>query len=193
VPNQLNANVGDHIIFKFGALNHTLTQSTLENPCARVGRFDSGFDQFNPTDRKGLTLALTVNSLEPQWFFCRQDYPSSHCHAGMVFALNPGDKMGTFLANVAREGSGTAIPSPVVVTVTKTIPGKCSTSGAYGGSRLGTGTGSLRISAFITGQSSSVKRSISAPVFTGGSSRASASFCATTLASLLAMFCALLL
>ncbi|THC93577.1 hypothetical protein EYZ11_006930 [Aspergillus tanneri] len=115
VPSRLNANVGDKIQFKFGSVNHTLTESSLENPCTPVSKFDTGFNQFNPQDRSDPILTITVNSLEPRWFFCRQNNPFSHCHKGMVFALNPGDEMKDFLDNAKRDSSGSsafAYPTP---------------------------------------------------------------------------------
>ena len=105
VPQRLNANIGDQIVFEFHALNHTLTQSTLERPCAPLQQFDTGFNQFNPHNQDKLVTIITVNSLEPQWFFCRQNMPASHCHMGMVFAINPGDQMDTFIQNMQREGT----------------------------------------------------------------------------------------
>ncbi|QSS60549.1 hypothetical protein I7I51_05349 [Histoplasma capsulatum] len=104
-PAHINADVGEKIVFEFKALNHTLTQSSLIHPCTSLQQLDSGFKQFNPTDREDLMLSVTVNTLEPQWFFCRQNVSSSHCHAGMVFAVNPGEHMDEFLANVRRESA----------------------------------------------------------------------------------------
>ncbi|KAI7969660.1 hypothetical protein EIK77_005425 [Talaromyces pinophilus] len=120
-PNQLNANIGDTIIFHFRAGNHTLTRSSLEKPCVASGTFDSGFNQYNPTEDNDLILAITVNSLEPQWFFCRQTQPFSHCHAGMVFAINPGNEMDDFVRNAETQSS--IIPSVAIVTsyVTETV------------------------------------------------------------------------
>ncbi|PYH99451.1 hypothetical protein BO71DRAFT_278428, partial [Aspergillus ellipticus CBS 707.79] len=92
-PNRINANIGDQVTFNFCSLNHTLTQSTLERPCSSVSKFDTGFNQYNPDNVKHLALTMTVNTLDPQWFFCDQSQPISHCHEGMVFALNPGNEM----------------------------------------------------------------------------------------------------
>ncbi|KAF3394361.1 hypothetical protein F1880_005504, partial [Penicillium rolfsii] len=103
-PSRLNANIGDQITFSFRGLNHTLTQSSLENPCSPLPQFDTGFGQFNPQQRNGISLTLTVNTLEPQWFFCKQSDPLPHCHAGMIFAINPGEKMEQFKQN-ARSAS----------------------------------------------------------------------------------------
>ncbi|PYH94475.1 hypothetical protein BO71DRAFT_281748, partial [Aspergillus ellipticus CBS 707.79] len=108
-PNRLNANIGDQITFEFHGLNHTLTESTLEEPCMAKNEFDTGFSQFNPDNKIGLSLVLTVNSLDPRWFFCKQDVPSSHCHEGMVFGLNPGDDMRSFLLNAKKEALTEAV------------------------------------------------------------------------------------
>jgi hypothetical protein len=113
-PNYMDANVGDTVLFQFFKLNHTLTQSTLERPCTPDHRFDSGFRQFNPTNQLGMTLSFSVNTFDPQWFFCRQNVPVSHCQAGMVFAINPGDQMDDFLSNARGDSTGPS--STTVVT-----------------------------------------------------------------------------
>ncbi|KAL4744514.1 hypothetical protein BDW72DRAFT_199511 [Aspergillus terricola var. indicus] len=103
VPNQINANIGDKIVFIFHGGNHTLTQSSLEAPCVPAAEFDSGFKNFNSHQQDEISLTLTVTSLQPQWFFCKQENPSSHCHAGMVFAINPGDDMASFLRKAKQK------------------------------------------------------------------------------------------
>lgn len=43
-PSAIAAAIGDNVQFNFYALNHSVTQSTFENPCAAlVNGFDSGF------------------------------------------------------------------------------------------------------------------------------------------------------
>ncbi|KAJ5184196.1 hypothetical protein N7492_001812 [Penicillium capsulatum] len=103
VPDRLNANIGDRIVFDINGLNHTVTRSSLEDPCSSINQFDTGFGQLNPDGRYGLSVTLTVNTLEPQWFFCRQDNPNPHCHAGMVFGLNPGNQMEQFRRNAKQK------------------------------------------------------------------------------------------
>ena len=46
------------------------------------------------------TWSVTVNNTQPLWFYCRQHAPTgaSHCGAGMVFAVNPGDGVATDMA-----------------------------------------------------------------------------------------------
>lgn len=126
-PAYVTAAVGDTVRFLFRAGNHTLTQSTLNNPCSPANGFDTSFHQLNPSNSSNLVVDLFVNNTEPQWFFCHQAIPAPHCHLGMVFALNPGNAMDTFLANVAERAVTT---------------GSCSLSN-YSYSALGTGTSSI--------------------------------------------------
>ncbi|KAJ7090318.1 hypothetical protein B0H15DRAFT_838101 [Mycena belliarum] len=95
-PNFVTANVGDIVQFTFKQKNHTITQSTLASPCTPMeGGFDSGFVPV-AADATAFPLAqLTVKDLSPIWIFCRQ---AGHCAQGMVFAVNPGNKMAAFQA-----------------------------------------------------------------------------------------------
>ena len=93
-PIQVDAAVGDVIMFRFLALNHTVTQSSLEKPCVPNGGFDSGFQYYNPYNQTGIVnnfLPFLVRDTEPVWFFCRQAVPQSHCNTGMVFGINTGN------------------------------------------------------------------------------------------------------
>jgi hypothetical protein len=110
-PNEVDANPGDIIRFTFLKLNHTLTQSSFSQPCTNTGGFSTGFNQINPQNLStGYVVDYLVTTLDPQWFFCAQVSPKSHCHAGMVFALNPGGLMSAFIAG-ATELSSTSTPT----------------------------------------------------------------------------------
>ncbi|KAI5803372.1 hypothetical protein DFH27DRAFT_46980 [Peziza echinospora] len=78
---------GDTIRFDFRQLNHTITQSTFDNPCKASGGFDSGFKP-NAKGDPGVTVDYVVpQSNGPLWYYCRQ---GKHCSVnGMVFAINP--------------------------------------------------------------------------------------------------------
>jgi hypothetical protein len=110
-PNQVDAEVGDVVKFRFRSFNHTLTQSSLEEPCVSTGQFDSGFRQFNPVDSLLKTLSFSVNDPAPQYFFCHQELPVNHCRRGMVFAINPGESMDRFLMNVEPSSTEATVPS----------------------------------------------------------------------------------
>lgn len=69
-PNQLKASVGDIIRFDFLGKNHTVTQSSLDTPCTSNGGFDTGFNQFNPTNQTGLFVKdFVVKTNRPLWFY----------------------------------------------------------------------------------------------------------------------------
>ncbi|KAF1840104.1 uncharacterized protein K460DRAFT_250365, partial [Cucurbitaria berberidis CBS 394.84] len=99
-PLSLNATVGSMIAFDFLGLNHSLTQSNFWDPCQSNKMFDSGFEQFNPTNMSGrFVLEYQVTDPSPRWFFCAQRVKRSHCQAGMVFSLNPNGTHSQFLQN----------------------------------------------------------------------------------------------
>ncbi|KAL2371449.1 hypothetical protein RJ035_002985 [Blastomyces gilchristii] len=150
LANRLNANVGDLVVFEFYQSNHTLTQSSLQSPCTPLQQFDSGFTRFNPSNRSGLLMSFTVNSPNSQWFFCPQIHPTSHCHAGMVFALNPGDQMEQFLANVKEKHSVLETSFPVMTATN--FPASAGLVTEYCGTGFSTMTASnfLAPTGFIT-------------------------------------------
>ncbi|KAF2021555.1 hypothetical protein BU24DRAFT_404561 [Aaosphaeria arxii CBS 175.79] len=89
-PPTLEAPIGTIVQFDFLALNHTLTQSSLWDPCSPLpDGFNTGFAQFNPKNISGKYLVeYEVTTKNPQFFFCAQNTLRSHCRAGMVFSLN---------------------------------------------------------------------------------------------------------
>lgn len=105
-PESVDAAVGDTVRFIFKQKNHTATQSTLENPCVRApGGFHSGFIPVADDVTDGFQVAeFKVQDTKPVWVYCAQ---GTHCKAGMVFAINPGDKMAAFKA----AATGSAAPS----------------------------------------------------------------------------------
>ncbi|KAK7034074.1 hypothetical protein VNI00_012505 [Paramarasmius palmivorus] len=89
-PEYVQAAVGDTVTFTFNPKNHTVTQSTFDEPCKlNPEGFNSG---FMPVDVGSVDLPhvmLTVNHTNPMWFYCQQQKPEPHCQKGMVFAINP--------------------------------------------------------------------------------------------------------
>jgi plastocyanin len=93
-PEAIFANVGDQVVFEFHAKNHSVTQSSLAQPCSKVdGGFDSGLMPVpaNQTDNFP-TYTITVNDTKPIWAYCKQGVktPASHCGKGMIFSVNCG-------------------------------------------------------------------------------------------------------
>lgn len=96
-PPFVMAQPRDTIQFVFHQKNHTATQSAFAAPClpfmAADGTpgVDSGFVPVPDGTTDFPTWSVTVNDTNPLWFYCKQKKPdgTSHCGAGMVFAVNP--------------------------------------------------------------------------------------------------------
>ncbi|GAB1312998.1 hypothetical protein MFIFM68171_03208 [Madurella fahalii] len=105
-PQQLEATVGDTVIFTFLSQNHTATQSAFDTPCQPLeGGMDSGF-QANPnnTINPPPQVAMQVMVDTPLWFYCRQ---GPHCGKGMVFSINPtADKTHAMFQSMAIQQAG---------------------------------------------------------------------------------------
>jgi plastocyanin len=122
-PSSLNASIGSTVIFNFLALNHTLTQSNLIDPCLPNGGFDTGFRQFNPSNISGNNVVeFEVQTHDPQWFFCAQHTKVSHCHAGMIFSLNPGGNHSEFVQNARSTSVLNANPTLVCSQPSSRMP-----------------------------------------------------------------------
>ncbi|RPB03998.1 PEBP-like protein [Choiromyces venosus 120613-1] len=121
-PESVVANVGDVVFFDFLEKNHTVTQSTFDNPCVfNPSGVKSGF-RPNPQNIAGKeTFNVTVSDEKPKWFYCAQ---AKHCQAGMVFAINPGAKFAEFVnkakagANATTTAAGSAATGNAIVTKT---------------------------------------------------------------------------
>ncbi|RPA86253.1 hypothetical protein BJ508DRAFT_411434 [Ascobolus immersus RN42] len=113
-PAFVRALPGDIIRFEFLAKNHTLTQSSFDNPCTALDAPDaikSGF-RPNPNNECGKeVLEITVKDEKPMWFYCGQ---GNHCSVGMVFAVNPEKEGKTYSAflNKAVATFKPAAPAP---------------------------------------------------------------------------------
>ncbi|KAK7555799.1 hypothetical protein IWX46DRAFT_588130, partial [Phyllosticta citricarpa] len=131
-PESITAAPGDVVQFNFLQLNHTITQSTFENPCAKArGGFDSGF-VVNQDGRPGLQFSVRVNDTNPicklgsscsfsiagdlligldgcVGAYCAQE---THCGKGMVFAINApqsGTTFNSFKASAISQGGNGAL------------------------------------------------------------------------------------
>ncbi|RDL40998.1 uncharacterized protein BP5553_00977 [Venustampulla echinocandica] len=105
--NQVNAAIGDIIRFDFNSTNHTVTQSSFNDPCVKLpGGFDTGFNQFNNQSKTGIIFRdFKVEVSSPLWFYCSQKAPKSHCQAGMVLGVNPAGKFPAFLDKATNTAS----------------------------------------------------------------------------------------
>jgi len=119
-PPFVNASVGDVVTFTFHQKNHTVTQSSFDSPCSPLANgFDSGFMPVGADQTTDFPVAqLTVGQTTPIWVYCRQ---TGHCQSGMVFAINPGEKLAAFKAaatagapspSLTSTSTSTSAPSP---------------------------------------------------------------------------------
>jgi plastocyanin len=98
-PDHIIANPRDQIVFQFNVKNHSVVQSAFASPCSPLNANNasapqalrSGFHPVGANDTDFPTWTVTVNDTTPSWFYCEQTAPSSHCGAGMVFAVNAVD------------------------------------------------------------------------------------------------------
>jgi len=97
-PSFIMAAPRDIITFEFHQKNHTVTMSSFPGPCnaaldaTGAPVLTSGFVPVAADVTSDFpTWNVTVNDTTPTWFYCQQHSPdgSSHCGAGMVFAINP--------------------------------------------------------------------------------------------------------
>jgi plastocyanin len=125
-PPSVNANVGDVVRFIFQQKNHTVTQSSLESPCTPLANgFDTGYMPVPDTQKSNFPIAeLTVKRSTPIWAYCRQ---GAHCKAGMVFAVNPGDKLAAF-QTAATGGASASSTSSIATSTTSTAPSTSSST-----------------------------------------------------------------
>jgi hypothetical protein len=132
--NQVDAAIGDIIRFDFNSTNHTVTQSDFNTPCSpKAGGFNTGFNQFNPTNHVGVIFRdFIVDVSTPLWFYCAQTVKVSHCQKGMVLGVNPAGKFPAFLSlATATETITTVVGKPTSTSsVLHTTTSTAKTSGS---------------------------------------------------------------
>ncbi|KAG8897850.1 hypothetical protein FRB99_007875 [Tulasnella sp. 403] len=83
IPFAVNASVGDTVRYVWGAGPHTVTESSILNPCNRSSApdaFDSG------KQNKSFVFDHVVKTTDPTFFYCSVP---THCQKGMFGILNP--------------------------------------------------------------------------------------------------------
>ncbi|KAF2756945.1 hypothetical protein EJ05DRAFT_48578 [Pseudovirgaria hyperparasitica] len=122
VPDRVEAAIGDVVLFHFKRAAHSVTQSTFDTPCTPLKNGDINvFDTDlipNPDNAEGETFqrAFVVHDTAPKWFYCKQQN-ANHCGQGMVFGINPKDKMDAFIQK-AKDQNGSKVSLPVPASAT---------------------------------------------------------------------------
>ncbi|TFK22263.1 hypothetical protein FA15DRAFT_695849 [Coprinopsis marcescibilis] len=90
-PAKTRARRGDTVRFEFVTKNHTVTQSSFENPCQPLVKADgtrgaaSGFRPVVAGAPNPTFDLIVEDDTKPIWGYCGQ---TGHCEAGMVFSIN---------------------------------------------------------------------------------------------------------
>ncbi|KAL1989665.1 hypothetical protein VTN49DRAFT_6862 [Thermomyces lanuginosus] len=111
-PENVKADVGDIVQFQFYPKNHSVVQSTFDNPCLPISEtkpdaagFHSGYMPVAEDAAELPVFSIRVNDTKPIWAYCSQ---GQHCENGMVFAINAaetGEKSFTNFKSLAMGAS----------------------------------------------------------------------------------------
>jgi hypothetical protein len=77
--------------FQFAPANHTVTQSTFDQPCQPISLhtnttgFYSGFMPVAASSTNTPTYTIMINATTPMWIYCSQ---GKHCQNGMTMVIN---------------------------------------------------------------------------------------------------------
>ncbi|ERS95815.1 uncharacterized protein SPSK_04557 [Sporothrix schenckii 1099-18] len=154
-PDNIKVAAGSMVQFQFLAGNHTVTQSTFDQPCqpiasfSNVTGFHSGFVPVAASANTGNipTYTIMVNDTKPIWIYCGQ---AKHCENGMSMVINE---------NTADNTKSLAVYRTNAMKATTVVPG-----GANSGSS-GTTSSSGTASSGVT---TSAANLVSVPQFAAG-------------------------
>jgi hypothetical protein len=115
-PSVIVPSNGDTIVFEFRSGDHSVVQSSFDNPCTGIeGGFNTGVktvDDSLSVDAPGLPqVRFPVNDSKPLWFF---DEAGGLCNKGAVLAVNPtGEQTAAgFVANALKAPASTPSSTP---------------------------------------------------------------------------------
>lgn len=93
-PDKVTAPVGSMVQFQFMGGNHTVTQSTFDQPCTPISAINAsavgvstGFVPAMNAMQSGQipVYSIMINDTRPLWLYCAQ---GRHCQSGMVMVIN---------------------------------------------------------------------------------------------------------
>ncbi|KLJ07120.1 hypothetical protein EMPG_17390, partial [Blastomyces silverae] len=90
-PDSLTVEPGSMVQFQFHPANHSVAQSTFEDPCSPMSDgtgIRSGFLPVSADAADMPVFTVMINDTDPVWLFCGQN---NHCQNGMVMVINPPD------------------------------------------------------------------------------------------------------
>jgi len=136
-PNNLVAAAGDMVQFQFAPANHTVTQSTFDNPCQPIALHSnvtgvySGFMPVQASAQMTPLYTIIINDTKPMWLYCSQ---GKHCQNGMSMVINENTN-----ANATRSLENYQASAK---TQTQNLPGGSVSNGTSGSTSNTGGDGS---------------------------------------------------
>ncbi|KAF5247938.1 hypothetical protein FANTH_6219 [Fusarium anthophilum] len=140
-PEKITAEPGTMVQFQFWAGNHTVTQSTFDDPCVPIGNvmsnvtgIYSGYQPVEASMSKGMipTYTIMVKDKKPMWLFCSK---AKHCQGGMSMVINENTS-----ANATRSlNNYKSLCSSATVSEVVPVQGGGSPQGGNGGNGTNTG------------------------------------------------------
>jgi len=123
-PENVVAEIGDIVEFHYLPRNHSVAQSSFENPCMPqdASSFFSGFNFAVSEGQSKDVFQIEIKDHKPIWYYCSQ--PNGlHCKNGMTGVINQNfDGQKTLAAHKALAAKVQAPVQPAVVQGGKIIP-----------------------------------------------------------------------
>ncbi|KAJ9385064.1 hypothetical protein DTO063F5_4399 [Paecilomyces variotii] len=165
-PDQLNVNPGEMVQFQFYPKNHSVVQSSFDEPCVPMSEsmpgmmgIMSGFMPVSEDATQIPVFTMMVNDTKPMWIHCSQ---TGHCQKGMVMAIN------------VASGSNKTLSSFKALAMKSTSDGSSSSSGSSSSTSSTSGSTGSTGSSTSSSTGSAGSTSGSGTPTTGGSSSSSA-------------------
>jgi hypothetical protein len=93
-PDKVTAPVGSMVQFQFMGGNHTVTQSTFDQPCTPISAINASAVGINTDFVPAMNAmqsgqipvySIMINDTRPIWLYCAQ---GRHCQNGMTMVIN---------------------------------------------------------------------------------------------------------
>jgi plastocyanin len=115
-PENVVAEIGDIIEFRFLPKNHTVVQSSFDKPCEPLADGSGVFSGFNfatSQDEADGVFTFTVQSKNPFWYYCSQT-AGNHCQSGMSGVINQNFNSNETLAMYKERSKGAVTRQPSI-------------------------------------------------------------------------------
>jgi plastocyanin len=111
-PENVVAQVGDMVVFHFLPKNHTVVQSSFDDPCQPIddGKF-SGFNYATNDTESENVYSFIVQDTKPFWYYCSQPV-GEHCRSGMSGVINQDFNSNKTLAAYKEKAKAAVLQQP---------------------------------------------------------------------------------